>query len=139
MTAKTGEVRKRPIDRAGMTQIGDATAPDPLRPQRGSLSLRYGMAVGSIAIWLIVALTAPFAGQDNGLLMALAAVTVSAWYGGVGPGLLATLLTLLSVDYVMPLLRSAQSVPMDGLRPSLFASVGILVSALSEAKRHAED
>src|SRR5687768_8138911 len=112
MTAKTGEVRKQPIDRAGMTLSGqDATAPDPLRPQRSSLSLRYGMAVGSIAVWLLVALTAPFAGHDNGLLMALAAVTVSAWYGGVGPGLLATLLTLLSVDYVMPLLRSAQSVP----------------------------
>ena len=123
-----------------MTQSGhNATAPGPLRPQRGSLSLRYGMAVGSIAIWLLVALTDPFAARDNGLLMALAAVTVSAWYGGVGPGLLATLLTLLSVDYVMPLLRSAQSVPMDGLRPSLFASVGILVSALSGAKRHAED
>ena len=34
------------------------------------------------------ALTAQLAVNDNGLLMALAVVTVCAWYGGVGPALL---------------------------------------------------
>jgi PAS domain S-box-containing protein len=94
------------------------------------------LAVVSIAVWLSAALATSNATQSNGLLMALVAVTVSAWFGGVGPGLLATLLTLLSVDYLVPALLPEAA--FDGLRPSLFASVGILISALSEAKRHAE-
>jgi hypothetical protein len=73
----------------------------------------------------------------NGLLPGLAAVTISAWYGGVGPGLLATLQALLSVNYLVPLLRSAPALG-DGLRPSIFASVGVLFSALRESTRHAE-
>ena len=140
MTAGTGQLRKRPIDRADMTTERSERSrlrPAVPRPSQPVAAVRHRRRVERHMVR--VALTDPLAVNDNGLLMALAAVTVSAWYGGVGPGLLVTLLTLLSVDYVMPLLQPAQSVPMDGLRPSLFASVGILVSALSEAKRHAED
>ena len=123
-----------------MRQDGYGTAlPIPSTARRRSLTRRYGLALASMAVWFATALAASYTAHSNGLLMALLAVTISAWYGGVGPGLLATLLTLLSVDYVVPLLRSAEAAPMDGLRPSLFASVGILVSALSEARRHAED
>src|SRR5687768_7676714 len=117
-----------------MRQDGHGT--DPSTRQR-SVTRRYGLALTSITVWFVTALAASYTANGNGLLMALAAVTISAWYGGVGPGLLATLLTLLSVDYLVPLLRSADAAS-DGLRPSLFASVGILISALREAKRHAE-
>jgi PAS domain S-box-containing protein len=99
---------------------------------------RYGLAGGCMAAWFVAAIATPYAAQSNALLLALAAVTVSAWYGGVGPGLLATLLTLMSVDYLIPAIKSFDST-VDGLRPSLFASVAILISALSEAKRHAEN
>ena len=114
-------------------------APNPSNRPPAEPDPTLGLALASIAVWFATALAASYTAHSNGLLMALLAVTISAWYGGVGPGLLATLLTLLSVDYVVPLLRSAEAAPMDGLRPSLFASVGILVSALSEARRHAED
>jgi len=105
----------------------------PTAPRPQSLPRRYGWALGSVALWLLLSLGTPLASQGNALLLGLAGVTASAWKGGVGPGLLATLLMLLAVDFVFPALRAA-----GGLRPSLFASVAILVSALSQAKKQAE-
>ncbi|HEY6507164.1 MAG TPA: ATP-binding protein [Vicinamibacterales bacterium] len=115
-------------------------APQKPEPAPRSLLRRYGWAMGSVTTWLLLVLGTPLASQGNALLLGLAGVTASAWHGGVGPGLLATLLMLLSVDFVFPILRaSGGSMPSDGLRPSLFASVAILVSALSQAKKQAED
>ncbi len=80
---------KRPIERADMRQSGqNAPASNLMSTGRRSLWQRYGMALVSSAIWFGAALTAQLAVNDNGLLMALAVVTVCAWYGGVGPGLL---------------------------------------------------
>jgi hypothetical protein len=56
------------------------------------LLLRYGGAVASVAVALGVKLLLdPFIGQHSFLLLA-GAVMVSAWFGGLGPGLLATAL-----------------------------------------------
>jgi len=102
---------------------------------------RYGMAAASVGLTVALALLARQGpeGQADVFLLSIVAVTVSAWYGGVGPGLLATTLTILTTDYLLPAVRSG-AVPtlLDRLRPSLFASVALLISALSEAKRLAE-
>jgi two-component system cell cycle sensor histidine kinase/response regulator CckA len=99
------------------------------------------MAAASVALTVALALSARqgLAGPADIFLLSIAAVTLSAWYGGVGPGLLATTLTILLTDYLLPAFRSG-AVPtlLDRLRPSLFASVALLISALSEAKRVAE-
>jgi two-component system, cell cycle sensor histidine kinase and response regulator CckA len=118
-----------------MSQTGHPqVTSQPTAPGPKSLPRRYAWALGSVAVWLLLSLGTPLSSQGNALLLGLAGVTASAWHGGVGPGLLATLLMLLSVDFVFPALRAA-----GGLRPSLFASVAILVSALSQAKKQAED
>jgi PAS domain S-box-containing protein len=111
------------------------------RSGRGSRLCRtYSVALGSVGAWLLVVGLVPQVTIANALLLGLVAVTSSAWYGGVGPGLLATMMALLSADYLLPVVRgSSGAVSSDSLRPSLFASVAVLVSALSQAKKHAED
>ena len=98
------------------------------------------MALASTATWLLVTLGTPFAAHGNALLLGLVALTASAWYGGVGPGLLTTLLGLLSVDYLFPALKASGSVvPPDGCaQPSLPRSPSSLVRS-ARAKQHAED
>src|ERR671913_1991519 len=68
--------------------------------------LRYGIAVASVAVvlGLRLLLDSLFL-QSNPLLLILgatslsASVMVSAWYGGLGPGLLATALAAFITDY----------------------------------------
>ena len=120
-----------------MRETGQDPFPARASSGRRRLLRRYGFAVGAALMWLVAAFgSSQYASHGNLLLTGLAAVTVTAWYGGVGPGLLATILTLLSMDYVLPFVRAAD--PGNSFRPSLFASVAVLISALSEAKRHAE-
>ncbi len=57
-----------------------------------SLTLRYGVAVASVAVTLVVArLAEPLTGQwEVWALLCFAPVMLGAWHGGLGPGLLAT-------------------------------------------------
>jgi len=70
-----------------------------------------------------------------------AAVAVSSWYGGTGPGILATIIGALLVDYYILVPReslriaNAQDVP----RLVLFSSVGVLIACLNGALRRARN
>jgi PAS domain S-box-containing protein len=70
--------------------------------------LRYGFAVGSIALatWVRVLLD-PVLGDQSPFPTLLFAVLLTAWYGGVGPALVAALLGLLSADYFLLLPRGS--------------------------------
>jgi two-component system CheB/CheR fusion protein len=98
--------------------------------------LRYGVAVGAAALMLLVALalSRQFAAPAPLLLFSLAVMT-SAWYGGRGPGLLATGLSLLAGSYffLKPQGSLGVSAPTDWLRMVVFAITGIVVSWLFEA------
>jgi PAS domain S-box-containing protein len=103
-----------------------------------------GYAVSVLVVGLAVVYTVheqPLM-QGNLLLLCLAAVTVSAWYGGVGPGLLAACLAIAATYFLFAPVDHAQSdigtLLADRLRPLLFASVSLLISALSQAKRNSE-
>jgi len=62
--------------------------------------LPYGVALLSIVVTLgLKLLIDPLIVQDTPFLLVFAAVIVSAWYGGLGPGLFATVLATLSTDY----------------------------------------
>ena len=62
--------------------------------------LRYGAAVIVTAAALgLKLLLVPLVSQDEPVLLFFAAVIVSALFGGLGPGLLATLLGALCDDY----------------------------------------
>ena len=110
-----------------------------------SLPLRYAVAVASVAFALALkTLLDPLSAQDAPFLLAFGAVMVSAWYGGLGPGLLATVLAGLGVDYFFLDPRGSFS----GLGPeaaplAVFFLEGTLLSsvigALRAARRRAEE
>jgi len=69
-----------------------------------------------------------------------AAVMVSAWYGGLGPGLMATSLAgLASAYFFMPAAGSVFLGLDDLVQLTVFAFVAILISSLSEQRKRAED
>ncbi len=109
---------------------------------KGPQIWKYGVAIGAVSLVLVLTVHAQPLIQGNVLLLCLAAVTVSAWFGGLGPGLLATLLAILATDYLLVPVDQAQadlvSLLTERLRPGLFASVAILISALSQSKKFAE-
>ncbi len=106
---------------------------------------RYGVAVLTVTVALLLKLLlAPLIAQESPFLLFLPAVMVSTWYGGLGPGLLATVIAALISDYFF--LGPAYSVlgnrPGQTLELGLFVFEGVLVSllisALQAAKHRAE-
>jgi PAS domain S-box-containing protein len=99
---------------------------------------RYSVAVLSSGVALLVRLLgAPYTGPESPFLLFVGAVTISAWYGGLGPGLAATLLSALAADFFF-LPPEGQIGPRDlseGLRLLLFVLEGALVTLLSVALR----
>ncbi len=104
-------------------------------PGRRQLVL-YGMAVGTVA--LAVILTGPItmlSGRPSSALF-FAAVMLSAWYGGLGPGLLATALAVVATNYFF--WPAAWQTPFDlvGLaQVVVFFLVTLLVSSLARARQ----
>lgn len=69
----------------------------------------------------------------------IVAVVLSAWYGGLGPGLLSGALLGFSTAYLLEPMYSFEINRLeDGLRMGVFVFVSILVSVLSETRRKAE-
>src|SRR5919202_2478175 len=104
--------------------------------------LRYGVAALAVTLALVLKLElSPLIEQETPFLLVLAAVVVGAWFGGLGPGLLATALAALAVNYFfLPPLDSfsgPKAVPL-----ALFTLEGVLVSiivtALHSARSRAE-
>jgi diguanylate cyclase (GGDEF)-like protein len=70
----------------------------------------------------------------------LAAVSVSALYGGLGPGLTATVLSTIAAGlYFSPTDVAPLSGPEGALRLTIFLSTGVVVSWLADGHRRAED
>lgn len=119
--------------------------------------VRYGVAVTSVVVALVLKLLLnPVIGQEaTPFRLFLAAIVISAWFGGLLPGLFATFLTIPIVNYFF--LHPVST--FTGLGPTvgslgLFAVEGVLVSALvaalhtargraeaktAEARAHQED
>src|SRR6476620_3092260 len=69
--------------------------------QMRSLFLRYGLAIGLSSVVLLVTVLAPQFAREGVYILALAAIVCAAWYGGRGPGWLATLVSALTTDYFL--------------------------------------
>lgn len=96
---------------AGLTSL-------PSRP------LRFGVAVTSVSLALgLKLLLDPITIQDTPFLLTFGAIMVSAWYGGLGSGLSATVLATLITDYFFLYPRSSFS----GLSPEAVPLVAFLV------------
>jgi PAS domain S-box-containing protein len=103
------------------------------------MPVRYGMAVLVVgAAVLVKLLLDPLTVQDTPFLLILGAIMVSAWYGGLGPGLLATGLSALATDYFF--LEPKVSFTAFGsefLDLAAFVVEGVLVSVLTSSLRSA--
>ena len=107
---------------------------------RRSQMQRYGIAVLAVvsALLLMLLLNSSVAMTKSPFLMFFGAVMVSAWWGGTGPGVLATFLSALISTYFF--LDPIYSLSVDlstGVRLSLFLAQGILFSALCGVLRTA--
>jgi PAS domain S-box-containing protein len=103
---------------------------------RPSALLRYGVAVvvTLLVFWLSNEVLWPAMGGKNTLLVFLLAVSLSAAYGGLGPGLLATALsTALAFPADLPLFPPRIELFQELLRMGLLFAVGAVICALFSA------
>jgi PAS domain S-box-containing protein len=109
--------------------------------QRSSPFLRYGVAVIAVALALGLKLFIdPLIVQETPFLLVFAAIMVSAWLGGLGPGLLATALAALITDYFfLHPLQTFSVLSLEGLPLVVFVLEGVLVSSVVAALRHARE
>lgn len=110
-----------------------------------SLLRRYGVAVLSVMIALLLKLLLePLIGQESPFLLFFAAVMVGTYYGGLGPGLLATVLAtgISGYFFLSPLHAVSGNKLRQIIELGLFVLEGVLVnlliSALQTARRQAE-
>jgi two-component system sensor kinase FixL len=100
---------------------------------------RYGIAIASVgaALLLTLALKRP---EIRGPLF-VPAILISAWYGGLGPGLLAAGLSVLAIDiFLIPPLYTLHAMTLDDAMYLLvFALSALVVAWLTGTRRRAEE
>jgi C4-dicarboxylate-specific signal transduction histidine kinase len=105
------------------------------RPAR----LRYLIAIGAVAVALGLAALIPTRADPSHFSLFFVAVMWSSWYGGLGAGLIATLLSALSLDYFF--LSDLYSIDLDWgafLRLGVFTIIAVTTSYLTTARKRAE-
>ncbi|MBO0784214.1 MAG: PAS domain S-box protein, partial [Ktedonobacteraceae bacterium] len=108
-------------------------------PQYIRSMLHYGTSVFAVVLALLLTLLLKPLLEHSIFILFLPAVLVSARYGGLGPGLFATFLSALSIDYF--LLSAPGSLTTGWGRVSqlaVFVLVAVLISSLNEARNRAE-
>lgn len=107
--------------------------------RRPSAAARYGVAVLSVVLFVTTKLLlAQTPIPQSPFLLLSAAVMVAAWFGGLGPGLLATALATAAGDYFFWSPFGSFTGPgLNALPLALFALQGVLISSLAQALRSA--
>jgi PAS domain S-box-containing protein len=96
----------------------------------------YGIPVLSVGAALIISRLPAIHLQDAPVSLFLCAVILSAWFGGVGPGLLATALSALAFNYYfLPPIHSLGPKPDEIPRLVIFTVSALFVGSLSAAQR----
>jgi PAS domain S-box-containing protein len=104
--------------------------------------LHYGVAVAlTAATLLIYRLFLPLDQARPASDIFLVAVVLSAYFGGLGPGLLSTALGALAADYFLlfPIDSLRVASPIDQLRLAALFLVGVLISLLSESLHRSKE
>jgi PAS domain S-box-containing protein len=100
----------------------------------------YGIAVLSVAASLIISRWPVLHLGDAPVSLFLCAVILSAWFGGVGPGSLATVLSALAFYYYfLPPTYSLAAKPEEIPRLLIFMVSALFVGSLSVAQRRATE
>jgi signal transduction histidine kinase/CheY-like chemotaxis protein len=92
-------------------------------------AVRYGVAVLTV-VAALACMGIPEIGKELGSLLFLA-VLISAWYGGLGPGLLAT--ALITVIAVLGVVNQGRPTLARTIPIGLFSAGGVLIALLVEA------
>ncbi|MGA7935905.1 MAG: PAS domain S-box protein, partial [Kovacikia sp.] len=109
-----------------------------VKPEHSWL-VRYGVAVVAVllALMLMLLLNHWVAMKESPFLIFFAAVMASAWYGGLGPGILATVLSALAANYFF--LGTDRTLnfttPSEVARLGIFLLVSLMVNSLSATRR----
>lgn len=102
---------------------------------------RYGVAVLASLLALLLRFgLEPILRGEAPLLVFISAVVLSAWYGGLGPGLLSTVLSAILGNYFfLPPLYTLSIGQVTGVaRLGVFLMEGVLISWLSEKLRESQ-
>jgi PAS domain S-box-containing protein len=100
--------------------------------------LRYARSIGSVAIGLLLAVSAESVMDPTTVF--LGAVILAAWFGGLGPGLLAAVLALAAVEYYfIPPFHSFAPRIQQAPHLMAFAALAVLSAWGSAARKKAED
>jgi PAS domain S-box-containing protein len=109
-------------------------------PAFGSAALRYGMAPLSVAVALGVGLLVWQYGIRHQFSMFLFAIAVTAWYGGVGPAMVAVVGSALAYDYFYNEPLYTLTVPYQDIPDFvLILLFGSLVGWFGAVRRGTED
>lgn len=111
-----------------------------VQPKPVKAILRYGVAILVTALILLVSFALRQVLEDAvPLVLFVIAVMVSAWYGGLGPGILSSVSSVFLGNYFLmdPARTFALSSPQDWLRVVAFLVTAGVVSSLSEAMHEA--
>ena len=100
---------------------------------------RYFITIALVAGAVVLTTMLPEEEERRNATLFFGAVMVSAWWGGLGPGLVATFLSASSIAFFFtPSLRTWGFASDDQIRLSLFVAVAALISALNGARQRAE-
>lgn len=97
---------------------------------------RYGLSVGIFGLALLLTqllwpLIAP-----SGTMLFFAAIMVAAYYGGLGPGLLTSILSVLAYDYFfVPPYNMLELSFSNGMRAGIFIIVAVIISWLNDTRK----
>lgn len=103
----------------------------------GEAAVRFGVAIASAvaATVLKLGIDALIGPNDQSTVVFPAAIIVAAWRGGLWPGLVCTLLSLVSVDYFFsaPYRQWLGNTPATNVNLLFFAADGLLISLICDA------
>src|ERR1700756_4681076 len=110
-----------------------------LRPKPPAI-WSYGVALLSVTGALIISRLPAIHLQDAPVSLFLCAVILSAWFGGVVPGLIAMVLSALAFNYYfLPPTHSLSLKPDEIPRLAIFVVSALVVGSVSAAQRNATE
>ncbi|HUN68191.1 MAG TPA: DUF4118 domain-containing protein, partial [Burkholderiales bacterium] len=110
-------------------------------PSRETLDLlrRYGLALGLACLALLLRAALPIPEGVAIYQLPLVAVVLSAWYGGRGPGLVASLICMTGSSYwFVPPVRSFATAPDHVLPFAIFIALCLFITEFGAGRRRSE-
>ncbi len=97
---------------------------------------RYGLSVGIFGLALLLTHVLWPLIVPSGTMLFFAAIMIAAYYGGLGPGLLTSVLSALAYDYFFaPPYNMLEVSVSNGVRASIFILVAVMISWLNATRK----